>query len=188
MADPATTTAGIVLLLMMMMGGGAKKKKRKRGCPPFEFNVAQIQLAIASAITSGMRGRETIAVVVATATWSIHPTTNRRIHWPPQPDAPKEVKCLWDLLLAQIDKYLKDNNIPPWPDCPPGLPDLNVAAQRCEVPPPPPPLPDDKVGPPEPDAPEPPPPPFDPSEWETPLDADYPTPGTMLQIMKPPTT
>lgn len=174
MPDPATTTAGIVLLLMMMMGGGGKKK-RKKGCPPFEYNAAQVELAIAAAITSGMRGRETIAVVVATATWPKYPpngaNSNKKITWPPRPNASTEVKCLWDLLLAQIDKYLKDHNIPPWPDCPPELPDLNLAAQRCEEPPPPPP-------PPKPDE----PPPFNPDDFETPPGVDYPTPGTLLQV------
>ena len=178
MADPATTTAGIVLLLMMMMGGGKKKKRGKRGCPPFEYNAAQVELAISSAITAGMRGRETIAIVVATAMWPTYPQngprSGQKLNWPPRPDASAEVKCLWDLLLAQIDKYLKDHDIPPWPDCPPNLPDLNPAAQRCEVPPPPP-EPDPTPDPDEPD-------PFDPTEWETPPGADYPTPGTLLQI------
>lgn len=170
MPDPATTTAGVVLLLMMMMGGGKKKKKGQR-CPPFEYNASQVELAISSSITAGMRGRQTIAVVVATAIWPTHPKTNQKIAWPPRPDAPAEVKCLWDMLLKQIDKYLKDHNIPPWPECPPELPYLNQAAQRCEEPPEPPPEPD-------PDEPE----PFDPVPWETPLDADYPTPGTLLQV------
>ena len=163
MADPATTTAGIVLLLMMMMGGG--KRKKKRGCPPFEYNASQVELAIASAITAGMRGRETIAVMVATAMWPTHPKTNKKITWPPGPGASSEVKCLWKMLLAQIDRYLKKNNIPPWPDCPPELPQLNIAAQKCEPQPPP-------------DEPE----PFDPTPWETPPGSDYPTPGTLLQV------
>lgn len=174
MADPATTTAGIVLLLLMMASGG-KKKKKGANCPPFEYNAPQVELAIASAITAGMRGRETIAIVVATAMWPNYPSKSGRagakISWPPRPDAPAEVKCLWDLLLKQIDKYLKDHGIPPWPDCPPNLPYLNVAAQRCETQPKPPPTPD-------PDDPD----PFDPTPYETPLDSDYPTPGTLLQV------
>lgn len=170
MADPATTTAGIVLLLLMMAGGGKKKKGGQR-CPPFTYNGAQVELAIASAIQAGMRGRETIAIVVATAMWPTHPKTNQKIVWPPSPNASSEVKCLWSMLLKQIDKYLKDHNIPPWPDCPPNLPYLNQASQRCETPPKPPPEPD-------PDEPE----PFDPTPYETPHDADYPTPGTLLQV------
>jgi hypothetical protein len=176
MADPATTTTGIVLLLLMMAGGG-KKKKKGANCPPFTYNAPQVELAIASAITAGMRGRETIAIVVATAMWPTYPAgaksgrAGSKIAWPPRPDAPTEVRCLWDLLLKQIDKYLKDHGIPPWPDCPPNLPYLNVAAQRCEPQPKPPPTPD-------PDDPD----PFDPTPYETPSDADYPTPGTLLQV------
>lgn len=175
MADPATMTAGIVILLMMMMGGG-KKKKGKRGCPPFEYNAAQVELAIASAITAGMRGRETIAVVVATAMWPTYPKNGqkagRKITWPPSPGASSEIQCLWKMLLAQIDRYLKKHNIPPWPDCPTELPQFNVAAQKCEpkLPPPPPPDPDEPA-------------PFDPTPWETPPGVDYPTPGTLLQVM-----
>lgn len=168
MADPATATAGIVILLMMMMGAGGKTKAK--GCPPFKFDRAKVDVAIAGAIAAGMRGRETVATAVASASWPTHPTTGVALQWPPRPNASSAVKCLWGLLLKRIDKYLSDHGLPPWPDCPPNLPNLNLAAQRCEPAPEPPLPPPGAVTP------------FDPTEWETPLDADYPTPGTLLQL------
>lgn len=164
-------TAGIIVVLMMFMMGGAGKKRKKKGCPPFEYNEAKVELAIASAISSGKRGPLTIAIVVAKSTWPKHPGTNKAIAWPPQHDAPDDVLCLWDMLLAQIERYMKKNKIPPWPDCPEDLPYFNVAAQECEEPPAPPPEP-------EPDEPG----PFDPGPYETPPTADYPTPGTLMQV------
>ena len=167
MPDPATgLTAGIIVLMMMAMGGGKKKK----GCPPFQYNKAKVELSIASAISGGMRGRETIAVVVATSMWPTHPKTGKRIQWPPAQNAGKDVKCLWRMLLKHIDEYLKKKRIPPWPPCPPGQ-EIDVGAQRCVEPTPPVDEdPDDGF------------PPFDPGPWETPPDADYPDPGTLLQV------
>lgn len=171
MGATGVTTAAIVLLMMFMAGGGRRKKKKK-GCPPFEYNEAQVELAIASSINAGKRGPLTIAIMVAKSTWPKHPKTGKSIQWPPGPDAPKDVQCLWEMLLAQIERYMKKNEIPPWPDCPEDLPFFNVAAQQCEEPPQPPPPDDD------PDV----PPPFDPGPFETPPTADYPTPGTLMQV------
>lgn len=172
MAVGATTlTAGVVIALMMFMTSGMKKPKKK-GCPPFEYNEAQVELSISSAITAGKRGPLTIAILVAKSTWPTMPGTRSQIAWPPGPNAPAEVQCVWDMLLAQIERYLKAKGHPPWPDCPPDLPFFNLAAQQCEEPPE---EPEEKDDPDEPG-------PFDPTPFETKPDADYPTPGTLVQI------
>lgn len=174
MAMDASKGVGAVIVLLMLMGmGGAPKRKGKKGktCPPFEYNEAQIELAIAAAIAGGMRSRDTIATVVAQATWPKHPTTDAALVWPPPVGSSKAALCVWGLLLDQIEAYLEGHGIPPWPNCPPGQWN-NPAAGMCEneeVPLPP---VDGSPGF----------TPFDPSDYESPSDADYPTPGTLLQV------
>lgn len=158
-------TIGAIVLLMMMAAGGKKPKKGSQ-CSPFTYNEAEVQLSIGSAISAGMRGRQTIAIMVAQAAWPTTPDNKRqRLSWPPPPNASKAQNCVWKLLLAQIDKYLKDNGIPPWPDCGPGQ-TVDYAAQMCV---------DEEDQEPIPGG-------LDVEEYETPGGADYPTPGTLVQV------
>jgi len=150
--DPVVATAGGVALLLFALGGGKKKKK---GCPPFEYDAAKVQLAIGSAMASGIRSHVAIATTVARATWPVHPKSKQPIVWPPVQGSPKEVVCVWEMLLAQISS----DRTP----CPEGT-TLSEDGERCD--------PDVTVHG------------FDVTPYETPPESDYPTPGTLVQIRK----
>jgi len=163
---PTFTSAAVGITALLLLLGGSKKKKNggkgttPAGCPPFEYSEEQVDAAIASAIVAGKQSKESIASSVGANMWPTYPNGKSRLAWPPSSTAPDEVVCLWELLLRQIEDYLQENNIPPFPDCPAGT-SINQSAGVCE--------PTTAST-------------FDPTGYETPLNSNYPTHGTLLQV------
>lgn len=114
--------AGVLLLLLtgFLPGGKDKKKPSKCDPSPFEFDTVTVHTAITAAIADGMRSKTSVAEYVADELFAVDPETGSTMAWPPTADASSGQVCVWQLLLAEIDIHMDDNNIPPWPPCPPG--------------------------------------------------------------------
>lgn len=118
----AAAAAGILLLFATgaTAGGTDKKKKPKCDPSPFVVEVAAIKLAIVEAVAAGMRENATVAAHAAESLYIVDPSNDAPLSWPPQEGASEGQRCVWSIILAQVDIYLNENGIPPWPACPAG--------------------------------------------------------------------
>jgi hypothetical protein len=82
------------------------KVKKRFSCAPYDYDEAVVRASIEQSIHSGMRDPSLVASEVAAELFGEHPSGSV-IAFPPGPDDPKEVQCVWALVVDLVDVIFK---------------------------------------------------------------------------------
>lgn len=119
LAAGAAVLASLALWSGLASAKTTKKAKKKEdptapplGCDPrpYEWDEDQVRDAIDILLEDGERDKALIATEVASSIFGHHPNGNT-IMFPPAPNAPPGVDCVWTLVVDLVDQVFVEQNI-----------------------------------------------------------------------------
>jgi hypothetical protein len=130
----ALIAAGSAALLGIGIAGASLARRKKPTGPtgptdptgpvlpcdptPYTVEIAELEAYIDDQIDKGEIDKATVAQNTADEFFGLYPT-GQVITFPPAPNAPVGVSCVWQIVIVVIDDVFKRRNVPDMPDEPP---------------------------------------------------------------------